>query len=128
MKSASYPGDIYADTGDFTINRKIVAVFPRAIGASGVDTLVVGDSLPSPGVQFNKKGSIGNLKIEYFHYGGGGWNPTIISPDPDGTTEAVSFAWAWDQIAANSYLDSAGAARNTANLNLPPWAPACLLR
>ncbi|MBI5873772.1 MAG: hypothetical protein HZB36_06485, partial [Candidatus Omnitrophica bacterium] len=108
VKSAAFPGDVYADSADFTINGKILAVYPRATDQAGTDTLVVGDPVASPGIQFTKKGSIGNLKIEYLHYGGGTWNSTVITPEPAGTTEATSLAWAWEQIVATSYNDSLG--------------------
>ncbi|KPL24026.1 MAG: hypothetical protein AMS23_06005, partial [Bacteroides sp. SM1_62] len=84
VKSNEYPDEIYEDmTDDFVIKGKINPTYP-----TGSDTLVVG--LPvTGGIQYQKKGTIGNLKIEYIHSG----NATVITPEPAGTPNATSFSW-----------------------------------
>jgi len=82
VMSASSPEDVYGDSEPFTVKGKILPVFPTAS-----DTLIVGNPV-SGGVQYEKKGNIGNLKIEYIHNG----YSTEITP-VGGTDEGTSFAW-----------------------------------
>ncbi|MCM8801384.1 MAG: GPI anchored serine-threonine rich family protein, partial [Candidatus Omnitrophica bacterium] len=80
VRSAAY-SDIYCDSPvNITIKGKIIPVYP-----TGTSTLVVGEPVQ---IQFNKKGSIGNLKIEYIHSG----NATVITPE-GGTPNLNSFEW-----------------------------------
>jgi|GEM_PF-6435199 len=92
VKSSAFPSDVYGDTSDFTIKGKILPVFP-----TGASTLLVGNAVPG-GIQYVKKGTIGNLKIEYDHSG----NLTELTTPGTGTNEPSSFAWT---VAA---LDSIG--------------------
>ncbi|MDD5078738.1 MAG: hypothetical protein PHH68_00225, partial [Candidatus Omnitrophica bacterium] len=99
VMSAGFPDDVYADTAPFTVKGKILSVFPTAS-----DTLVVGNSV-SGGIQYEKKGNIGNLKIEYIHNG----YSTEITP-VGGTDEGTSFAWTVVDVDSNggNVIDASG--------------------
>ncbi|MCM8780829.1 MAG: hypothetical protein NC908_02765, partial [Candidatus Omnitrophica bacterium] len=89
VKSSAYPTEIYGDTPvDYTIKGKIIPTAPAIAGSTGPTvTLVVGNPVPG-GIQYIKKGSIGNLKIEYIHSG----NVMEITPQ-GGTDQPTSFSW-----------------------------------
>ncbi|MBI4430479.1 MAG: hypothetical protein HY587_02060, partial [Candidatus Omnitrophica bacterium] len=89
MKSSTFPTDVFGDSVDFTVKGKIVPVFP-----AGTDTLVIGDAVAG-GIQYQKKGSVGNLKIEYLRTGCA--TNLLLTPGPvpgpEGTSNATSFSW-----------------------------------